>query len=501
MCINYRKVNQSLITAYNNSNGKVVSTFPLPKIQELLSCLNKCKYFSSLDLHSGYYHISLTEEAKMKTAFVTADGKYQWNVVPFGLATTVRTFQYLMSTVLTGLNNFTFTYLDDVLVFSEIYDDHLHHLNIVFEKFQKAGFKIKLSKCQFFKSHLHYFGHRISGNGLEPLPEKLKAIRNLAPAGNTDKACHILRLLGYYRSFVPAFANITLPITSLLKKNTPFVWSYKCQQALDYLKEIFCNKLLLQFPDPNKSYVLYTDTSNNMYSGILCQHVGSDQDISLVAYFSGTFTAQNKSWCGTEKKLKYLISRSSTTTDKTASKATKTFNTAVTPSISSNIQDKWVINLSKKELTPEEKALLQKGPKFAVTPATIPIEEYISTITVAALQAGEPNDVDCSGLYHDVNRILNTFTNKPIHTNITKSEHLALENLRKDKDCIIVTADKGVALVVMDKTEYITKCEAPLQDNSVYQHLSRDTSPTIHLLKFCKTTRITISSPKQNTPN
>ena len=131
------------------------------------------------------------------------------------------------------------------------------------------------------------------------------------------------------------------------------------------------------------------------------------------------------------KKLKHLISRSSTTTEKTASKTTKTFNTAVTPSTSSNIKDKWVINLSKKDLTPEEKALLQKGPKFAVTPATIPIKEYISTTTVAALQAGEPNGVDCSGLYHDVNRILNTFTNKPIHTNITKSEHLALENLRK----------------------------------------------------------------------
>ena len=87
--------------------------------------------------------------------------------------------------------------------------------------------------------------------------------------------------------------------------------------------------------------------------------------------------------------------------------------------------------------------------------------------------------MDCSSLYHDVNRILNTFTNKPIHTNISKAEHLALENLRKDKDCIIVTADKDVALVVMDKTEYTTKCEALLQDNSAYQYLSKDTSPTI----------------------
>ena len=128
-----------------------------------------------------------------------------------------------------------------------------------------------------------------------------------------------------------------------------------------------------------------------------------------------------------------------------ASKTTNTFNTAVTSSTSSSIQDKWVINLSKKELTHEEKSLLQKGPKFAVTPATIPIKEYISTTSVAAFQAGELNGVDYSGLYHDVNRILNTFTNKSVHTDITKSEHLALENLRKDKDHIIVRADKGVA--------------------------------------------------------
>ena len=91
-----------------------------------------------------------------------------------------------------------------------------------------------------------------------------------------DEACHILGLLGYYRSFIPVFADITLPITSLLKKNTPFVWSDKCQQALEYLIKIFCNKPLLQFPDPNKPYVLYTDASNNVYSGILCQPVDSD---------------------------------------------------------------------------------------------------------------------------------------------------------------------------------------------------------------------------------
>ena len=188
MCVDYRKVNQSLITAHNGNNGKVVSTFPLPKIQELLSRLVHCKYFSSLDLHSGYYHISLTEDAKKKTAFVTADGKCQWNVVPFGLATTVSTFQYLMSQVLTGLNHFTFTYLDDILIFSNSWEEHLQHLENVFNRFKSASLKIKLNKCQFFKKKLHYLCHKISAEGLEPLPEKLEGIKNLAPAKNIDEA-------------------------------------------------------------------------------------------------------------------------------------------------------------------------------------------------------------------------------------------------------------------------------------------------------------------------
>ena len=292
MCIDYRKVNQSLITAHNNNNSKVVSTFPLPKIQELLSSLD---------------HIGLMEEAKKKTAFITTDCKYQWNVVPFGLATAVITFQYLMSKVLTGLNHFTFTYLGDVLIFSKSCEEHLQHLNTVFNRSKTAGLKIKLSKCQFFKTQLHYLGHKISADGLKLLPEKLEVIKNLAPTKNVDEAHQILGLLCYYRSFAPAFADITTPITNLLKKNTPFVWSKQCQDTLDYLKEIFCNKPILQFPNPNKDYILHTDASNNTYSCVLCQLQSNDNDIRPVAYFSGTFTAQNKSWYATEKEAYAML--------------------------------------------------------------------------------------------------------------------------------------------------------------------------------------------------
>ena len=124
-----------------------------------------------------------------------------------------------------------------------------------------------------------------------------------------DKAHQILGLLGYYQSFAPAFIDITMPFTNLLKKNVPFVWSPQCQAMLHYLKEMFCSKPILQLPDPNKDYVLYTDASSNAYSGVLCHPQDNDNDIRPVAYFSGTFTAQNKSWCATEKEA-YTMSKS-----------------------------------------------------------------------------------------------------------------------------------------------------------------------------------------------
>ena len=151
---------------------------------------------------------------KRKTAFVTTDAKYQWNVVPFRLATAVSTFQYLMTQVWTGLSCFAFKYLDDILVFSKSWEEHLEHLNVALNRFKSASLKIKLRKFQFFKTQLHYLGHKISANRLELLHEKHGAIKKLAPAKNVDKAHQILGLLGYYQSFEPAFADITIPITN-----------------------------------------------------------------------------------------------------------------------------------------------------------------------------------------------------------------------------------------------------------------------------------------------
>ena len=137
------------------------------------------KYFTTLDLRSGYYHISLLEISKAKTAFVTPFAKYQFEVVPFDLAQAPAYFQQLIFMVLQDYSEFVISYLDDIIIFSRNEHEHLEHIKIIFQKLIAVGLKLKGSKCDFFKKEIHYLGHLISSEGIHPLPEKLDTICNI----------------------------------------------------------------------------------------------------------------------------------------------------------------------------------------------------------------------------------------------------------------------------------------------------------------------------------
>ena len=126
--------------------------------------LKGAKVFSTIDLRSDYHHIALGKSSRAKTAFITPFGKYKFLMVPFGLAQAPAYFQLLMNKVLKGLK-FVKTYLDDIIIFSQN-ELHLKHLEIVFSHLQEAGLKMKCSKCDFFKSEIHYLGHLISPEGI-----------------------------------------------------------------------------------------------------------------------------------------------------------------------------------------------------------------------------------------------------------------------------------------------------------------------------------------------
>ena len=232
--------------------------------------LKGAKVFSTIDLRSGYHHIALGKSSRAKTAFITPFGKYKFLMVPFGLAQAPAYFQLLMNKVLKGLE-FAMTYLDDIIIFSQNELQHLEHLEIVFSCLREAGLKMKHSKCDFFKSEIHYLGHLISPEGISPLPNKLDSIKHMPVPNSVKEIKQFLGLTGYYRKFVPRFADISRPLTMLTKKDTKFEWTPACQKSFELLKETPCGEPVLKYADTSKPYTLYTDASKFGWAGVLTQ--------------------------------------------------------------------------------------------------------------------------------------------------------------------------------------------------------------------------------------
>ena len=308
LCVDFRRVNelqQEVITA-GKTKGQI-SIPPLPKIDEMYAKLKGAKVFSTIDIRSGYHHIALGKSSRAKTAFVTPFGKYEFLMVPFGLAQAPAYFQLLMNKVLKGLK-FTMMYLDNIIIFSQDELQHLEHLEIVFSCLQEAGLKMKHSKCDFFKSEIHYLGHLISPEGISPLPNKLDSIRHMPAPNSAKEIKQFLGLTGYYRKFVPGFADISRPLTTLTKKDAKFEWTSACQQSFELLKEALCGEPVLKYADTSKLYTLYTDASKYGWAGVLTQpHITTIDGKSTttdhpVAFVSGLFRGSQLNWAALTKE-------------------------------------------------------------------------------------------------------------------------------------------------------------------------------------------------------
>ena len=302
LCVDFRKVNelqQEVITAGKTKDQ--ISIHPLPKIDEMYAKLKGAKVFSTIDLRSGYHHIALGKSSRAKTVFVMPFGKYEFLMVPFGLAQAPAYFQLLMNKVLKGLK-FAMMYLDDIIIFSQDESQHLEHLEIVFSCLQEAGLKMKRSKCDFFKSEIHYLGHLISPEGISPLPNKLDSIKHMPVPNSAKEIKQFLGLTGYYRKFVPRFADISRPLTTLTKKDVKFEWTSACQKSFELLKEALCGEPVLKYADTSKPYTLYTDASKYGWAGVLTQpHITTIDGKSTttdhpVAFVSGLFRGSQLNW-------------------------------------------------------------------------------------------------------------------------------------------------------------------------------------------------------------
>ena len=215
---------------FRQLNGATVKdAHPLPRIDDLFDALHGARWFSTLDLKGGYWQVPITECDKAKTSFRTSSGQlYEFNQVPFRLCNAPATFSRLMDRVLSGLHWETcLFYLDDIIVFSSTWEEHLARLRQVFEQLRHANLKLGAEKCTFAAKEVSYLGHRVTEEGLLPDSSLLAAIREIPPPKTVTEGS-FLGLAGYYRRDVKNFAAIAGPLHALTRKDAVFHWSAEC---------------------------------------------------------------------------------------------------------------------------------------------------------------------------------------------------------------------------------------------------------------------------------
>ena len=309
LCVDYRVIN-SLLPKVQKADSKakeVLTLVPLPQIGHIYARLKGSKIFSTFDLRSGYHHMELSPEARAKSAFVPPLDKFEFTRCPFGLTRAPAYFQRLINKVIKGLP-FAFGYLDDVLIHSSDIESHLQHMRILFQRLREADLKLKDSKCNYFKTHVQYLGHLVSRKRIKSLPEKLESVKKM-PAPTTPREIkQFLGLVGYYRKFIPRFADIARPMMNLTKQDVSFEWTLQCQASFEMLKDALITSSILKYPDPNKPYTLFTDASKYAWACVLTQEYEHEKDGKVfkinhpITFASGLFKGSQLNWVALTKE-------------------------------------------------------------------------------------------------------------------------------------------------------------------------------------------------------
>lgn len=296
-CVDYRALNK--ITRKD--------VYPMPRVDDALDCLQGAEYFSSLDMRSGYWQIPMHEPDKEKTAFATPDGLYEFNVMPFGLCNAPATFERMMDSVLRGLKWKTcFCYLDDIVVFSSTFAEHLQRLDEVLTCISNAGLQLNSKKCRFASKTIKVLGHVVSKDGIRPDPDKIAAVVDF-PRPLTQKDLRsFLGLASYFRRFIRNFATIASPLNQLLQSGASYDWSNQCQHAFEALKSALTSGPVLCHFDETKPTILHTDASGHGIGGVLLQ---SDAQLRerVVAYASRSLTPAEKNYTITEQECLAIV--------------------------------------------------------------------------------------------------------------------------------------------------------------------------------------------------
>ncbi|KAK3106295.1 hypothetical protein FSP39_017215 [Pinctada imbricata] len=326
LCIDYRQL-----------NGRTIKdNYALPRIKDIIENLAGNRFFSVLDMKAGYHQVEIAEEHKERTAFTVGSlGFYEYNRMPFGLTNTPATYQRLMEECLGDLHlNICYIFLDDLIIFSTTFEEHLDRLRRVFQKLRESGLKLTPKKCFLLKNRVKYVGHIVSEKGIEPDEEKIKKVIDWPKPTNKEDVRSFLGFVGYYRKFVKNFARIARPLTDLLpstrkgkgrKKSksddNPFIWTENQENAFQQLKEQLSSPPILAYPDYSLPFEVHTDASGKGLGAVLCQE--QDGHKRVICYASRGLNKAERNypahkleflglkWAVTEKFKDYLLAISS----------------------------------------------------------------------------------------------------------------------------------------------------------------------------------------------
>ena len=290
-CVDYRKLN----------NLTLKDSYPLPWIDESLDALRGSKWFSTLDLQSGYFQVEMDPADAEKTAFTTICGLYQFKVMSFGLCNAPATFERMMEIILSGLHWETcLLYIDDVIIFADSFEQHLERLSEVLSRLQTAGLKLSPKKCQLFKKKVCFLGMSMVSRQILPRYELWNSGQ---PPQMYIKSEAFL--CSYYRRFVEGFATIARPLHKLTEKKNPFRWTPECQESFMRLKQALCSSPILCYPTIRQNFVLDTDASGVGIGAVLSQV--EDGKERVVAYYSRALNKAERNYCITRKELLAVV--------------------------------------------------------------------------------------------------------------------------------------------------------------------------------------------------
>lgn len=285
LCIDFKELNKIVVP----------ESQPFPRIDDLTISARNCKFFTKLDMNSAFWSIPVRAKDRYKLAFVTHHGHWQWKCLPFGLKSASAIFQRILASVIKKrkLNTFTTNYIDDILVFSKTYEEHVNHVERVLQALYEQGFKLNKNKCQFAQERITYLGHEIGNNTVKPINDNLVAIKKFPTPKTKTQVRQFLGKVNFYLEFIPNHVILLDPLRNLLRNNVPFDWSEGCRKSFESTKEYLCTAPALAIFDPQAPIFIFTDASIEGVGAILKQPQ-EDNSLKSVFFFSRKLTDAQK---------------------------------------------------------------------------------------------------------------------------------------------------------------------------------------------------------------